>query len=203
MVVLRSDGGQLLPLDPARWHREPSAVEQTLLENMTAPVLDVGCGPGRLVIGLSRLGVPALGVDTAPAAVDLARRRGATVLLRSVFGPVPGCGRWKTVLLLDGNIGIGGDPVRLLQRCRQLASGRGTLVVEVDEPGTGWSHHRARLERGDEHGPWFPWAVVGADAIGSVAGAAGLDVQRVERADGEARWFAHLGAGTEPQRGVA
>ena len=29
---------------------------------------------------------------------------------------------WKTVLLLDGNIGIGGDPARLLLRCR--AAGR-------------------------------------------------------------------------------
>jgi SAM-dependent methyltransferase len=191
-VVLRSDGGELLPLDPARWHREPSAVEQNLLENMAAPVLDVGCGPGRLVIGLGRLGVPALGVDTAPAAVELARRRGAAVLQRSVFGPVPGCGRWKTVLLLDGNIGIGGDPVRLLERCRQLAACRATVVVEVDEPGTGCSHHRARLERDAEHGPWFPWAVVGADAIAGVADRAGLDVQRVEHATGESRWFAHL-----------
>jgi len=203
MVVLRSAGGELLPLDPARWHREPSAVEKTLLENIAAPVLDVGCGPGRLVIGLGRLGVPALGVDTAPAAVDLARRRGAAVLLRSVFGPVPGSGRWRTVLLLDGNIGIGGDPVRLLERCRQLAARRGTVVVEVDAPGTGWSRHRARLERGAEHGPWFPWAVVGADAIGAVAEDAGLEVQKVEPASGEPRWFAHLSPRTEHCRGVA
>jgi len=203
MVVLRSERGELLPLDPARWHREPSAVERSLLENMAAPVLDVGCGPGRLVIGLGRRGIPALGVDTAPAAVELARRRGASVLLRSVFGPVPGHGRWRTVLLLDGNIGIGGDPVRLLQRCGQLASGQGTIIVEVDAPGAGWSHHRARLERGPEHGPWFPWAIVGADAIGAVAWTAGLEVQRIEHAGAEGRWFAHLGVRREQRRGVA
>ena len=77
---------------------------------MAGPVLDVGCGPGRLVLGLAQRGTVALGVDPAPAAVALARSRGAPVLQRSVFDPLPGQGRWRTVLLADGNIGIGGDP---------------------------------------------------------------------------------------------
>ena len=36
--------------------------------------------------------------------------RGATVLQRDIFGPLPGEGRWGTALLFDGNVGIGGDP---------------------------------------------------------------------------------------------
>ena len=33
------------------------------------------------------------------------------MLRRDLFAPLPGEGRWHHVLLADGNIGIGGDPV--------------------------------------------------------------------------------------------
>src|SRR5205823_333854 len=79
------------------------------------PVLDVGCGPGRHVLALARRGVLAVGVDVTPAAVRYARARGAPVFRGSVFAAVPGVGHWRTALLLDGNIGIGGRPVVLLE----------------------------------------------------------------------------------------
>ena len=41
---------------------------------------------------------------------------GGPALVRSVFETLPGEGRWDTVLLMDGNIGIGGDPAALLGR---------------------------------------------------------------------------------------
>ena len=37
------------------------------------PVLDVGCGPGRLAAAARSAGLPSLGIDSAPAAVRLAR----------------------------------------------------------------------------------------------------------------------------------
>ncbi len=52
--------------------------------------------------------------------LDIARRHGVNVLERSIFDHVPGAGRWRTALLLDGNIGIGGDPVALLERLGDL-----------------------------------------------------------------------------------
>jgi SAM-dependent methyltransferase len=195
-VVLRTEDGTALPLDPGRWHAEPTSDEERLLAAMVGPVLDVGCGPGRFVIGLARRGTLALGVDPAPAAVALCRRKDAPVLQKSVFEPLPGQGRWRTVLLADGNIGIGGDPARLLRRCRDLLADDGTVIVEVEPPGAadaGWRPYRARLERGPSAGPWFGWAVVGADAIAALAGAAGLRLVRLERTVVEGRWFAHLG----------
>jgi len=193
-VILRADDGRALPLDPARWHAEPSPAEEALLAAMTVPVLDVGCGPGRLVLGLARQGRMALGVDPAPAAVALARGRGAAVLQRSVFDPLPGAGRWRTILLADGNIGIGGDPVRLLRRCRELVAPGGTVVVEVEAPASqaGWRRYRVRLERGARSGPWFPWAVVDADAIARLAVPAGFELRRLQPIAEEGRWFAHL-----------
>jgi SAM-dependent methyltransferase len=191
-LLLRSDTGRTLPLDPHRWHDEATPAERDLLAGLSGPVLDVGCGPGRLVVGLARRGTVALGIDPAPGAVEIARRRGAPVLQRSVFDAVPGQGRWRTVLLVDGNIGIGGDPVRLLQRCGSLLAPGGTVIAEVEAPGAGLARHRARLERGDTCGPWFPWAVVGTDALPGVARRAGLLVAGVVHAPGEQRWFAHL-----------
>ena len=66
----------------------------------------------------------------------MTRERGVPALRRDVFDRVPGEGRWHTVLLADGNIGIGGDPVRLLQRVRTLLATGGRVVVELGAPGT-------------------------------------------------------------------
>lgn len=200
--VLRADDGTAFPLDPLRWHAEPSPQEQTLLAAMASPVLDVGCGPGRLVLGIARQGKVALGVDPAPAAVAFARDRGAPVLQRSVFDPLPGAGRWRTIVLADGNIGIGGDPARLLRRCRELLAADGTVVVEVLGPGSGWRPYRVRLERGNQHSPWFNWAVVDAEAIAGLAAAAGLELRHLQHVTDERRWFAHLGRPVTGERSI-
>src|SRR5260370_42231019 len=82
---LRDVGGDVLPLDPSRWHGPITAAEQELLARLTGPVLDIGCGPGRIVEGLASRGVVALRVDPAAGAGALARRRGCLALLRAAF----------------------------------------------------------------------------------------------------------------------
>jgi len=164
-----------------------------VLDGIEGPVLDVGCGPGRIVAGLALSGVVALGVDPAPGAVALARARGCPVLQRSVFEPLPAEGRWASVLLFDGNLGIGGDPVRLLRRCRALARRGGAVIAEVDAERTGWRTGKARLERAGEVSTWFRWSVVGADAVAELAEGAGLRLRALEHTD--ARCFAHLSTG--------
>ncbi|MDP9072119.1 MAG: class I SAM-dependent methyltransferase [Actinomycetota bacterium] len=190
-LVLRAESGQVLTMDTDRWHGAASTEERAVLDVVDAPVIDVGCGPGRLLESLARRGVPAMGVDSSPAAVALARRRGAAVLQRDVFGRLPGEGRWATALLFDGNIGIGGDPTRLLARCRQLTGGRGRVIAEVGPPGTGWRALTAWLERDGYRSPSFAWALVGADAVGGLAQAAGLRLILLA-ATSSGRRFAHL-----------
>lgn len=174
--VLGPGDGQALALDLARWNAPATAEEQEVLGTVDGPVLDLGCGPGRLVLDLAARRVMALGIDSSPDAVDLARRRGAAVLQRNLFGRLPGEGRWATALLFDGNVGIGGDPVRLLARCRALISPQGRVVVEVGPPATGWRPLSARLHHDGRRSASFAWALVGADAIGELAGRARLSL---------------------------
>ncbi len=163
----------LLPLDVERYCAPPDAADTDVLHRCSGPVLDVGCGPGRLVAALAARGMTALGVDVSPAAVSLTRRQGGTALRRSVFDRLPREGRWGTVLLMDGNVGIGGDPTALLVRLRVLLRPGGRLLVEaaphdVDERLT------VRVEDADgRHGRPFPWARVGATALLHAADATG------------------------------
>jgi len=106
---LVTDDPFVMKLEVDRYMSAPSLAEYDLLRRAPSPVLDVGCGPGRHVLALIESGRIALGVDVAPSAVDIAVRRGAPVLHRSIFERVPAAGRWASALLLDGNIGIGGN----------------------------------------------------------------------------------------------
>lgn len=196
-LYLRSEDGSLRRLPLARWLGPLTPADHRLLARARGPVLDVGCGPGRHVLALARRGVLAVGVDVAPAAVRHARGRGAPVLLGSVFAPVPGAGHWQTALLLDGNIGIGGQPTALLERVRELLRTDGTLLCELGPPGSSTRSDRVALE--DRHGvrsSWFTWARVGVHGLGRIASTAGLEV--VETWEDGGRWFAALAAVRRP-----
>ena len=126
-------------------------------------------------------------------AIEWAAPRGALVLHRSVFERLPGTGRWGTVLLLDGNLGIGGDPLALLERAAELLARDGCVVAELDPPGTPTGPTTARLEMAGAPGPWFAWDRVAHDRVGDLAAAAGLAVAESWHVDG--RWFALLERG--------
>jgi len=201
-VVWRDAAGAVLPLDLRRWSGPATTAEQALLARLDGPVLDVGCGPGRLVGELVSRGIVSMGVDTSVSAVSMAVGRGWPVLRRSVFERLPGEGRWATVLLIDGNIGIGGDPLRLLQRCGQLAAPSGRVVVELADAATPSRRCTVRLERPGEVGPWFPWAVVGPDALDELGRAAGFAGWRVDELD-DGRLVGWLHGYAEPGRRAA
>lgn len=157
--VLAGDAGRF---DPVRWLGDPPPEELAVLDRVRGPVLDVGCGPGRHVVELNRRGLVCLGIDITPTMVELARRRGACVLERSVFDHLPGAGRWGTILLLDGNLGIGADPSAILSRAGELLGPGGRLLVELT-PTSVRAPCLVRLDQGAEPGRWFRWADVGVD----------------------------------------
>jgi SAM-dependent methyltransferase len=188
MTSLVTAGGARIDLAVDRWRTDADEIEHALLVGIPDPVLDVGCGPGRIVAALAAAGRVALGVDPSPAAIDEAGRRRAPALRRSVFDPLPGERRWGTVLLLDGNVGIGGDPVALLVRAGGLLRPGGLVLAEVEPPGAPTRALTVQVNSTGGAGPWFPWAQVGADAFGDLAVGAGLRAAGAEACEG--RWFA-------------
>ncbi|MET0198980.1 SAM-dependent methyltransferase [Rhodococcus sp. RS1C4] len=191
-----SDGSRAA-LPTARWmggaaaSQEDLAADHEMLRHCVGPTLDLGCGPGRLTESLVRRGVSSLGVDTSRKAVDLTVGRGGRAVLRDLFDALPDAGRWASVLLADGNIGIGGDPVRLLRRAAELIRPDGTVIAEVDAPGSNHVIEQSvRWETDTTFGEWFAWARVSVDATADLAHAAGLTVVDVAPVHG--RYFARM-----------
>jgi SAM-dependent methyltransferase len=186
----RLNDGTYVPLPLERYLSRADATDERLLDGLLGPVLDVGCGPGRHLHALAARGVFALGVDISPVAVELAVEAGGRAMVGDIFDEVPASGRWRSALLLDGNIGIGGSPVRLLARIGALLEDAGELLVELEPPGTSTRSTQARLERDGIASAWFPWARVAAPAIVPIACASGFRAAEIWPLS--ERWFARL-----------
>jgi SAM-dependent methyltransferase len=177
-----------------RWCATASRSDRALLDDCAGRTIDLGCGPGRLAAELVARGHVVIGVDSSGPAVAQAVARGVPVVVQQdLFDPVPGEGHWDTALLADGNIGIAGDPVRVLGRAQEVVHRGGRVVVELSRPGTGLRVDRVHLRAGELCSRPFRWARVDPDAVAGVAVAAGLRLREVKhRAH---RWWAVLEPG--------
>jgi SAM-dependent methyltransferase len=150
------------------------------LAGIAGPVIDVGCGPGRIVHAAIMAGHLTLGIDISATAVRIAQEHGLPVLRRSVFQDLPAEGTWGTALLIDGNIGIGGDPFALLARCADLVrDGDGRVLVETHvDPERDRQFVGVLVDDLQRESLPFPWAEVGATALLRYARRAGLVMTR-------------------------
>jgi SAM-dependent methyltransferase len=208
-LFLRRTDGWLLPLEVERWCGRADHVDVAVLDRCEGAVLDVGCGPGRLVAELAARGRTVLGIDVSEAAVDHTIGLGGQALRRSVFERLPGEGRWDTVLLMDGNIGIGGEPSALLERVAALLRPGGLLIAETVP---GHVDERARVQVVDTVGGArtagvpFPWARLGTAALLRYARRAGW--RSVAQWSAGGRCFAalrtrHASSTAEPPKSTA
>lgn len=178
-LTLRPEADRPDPIGPVHysmhgWSAPATTGERELLRTLRGPVLDVGCGPGRMLAAARDLGLAAMGVDSIAAAVRLAASRG-TAIHGSIFDPVPHEGAWGSALLLDGNIGIGGNVRMLLDRVGSLLAPNGQVLAEVEAEESLDVAYLAVLE--DSAGrvsAAFPWARAGAKAVATHAARAGL-----------------------------
>lgn len=180
-------------LDIARFLDRVDDDDAAALESAAGPVIDVGCGPGRFVHAAIMAGHLTLGIDISETAVRIAQEHGLPVLRRSVFQELPGEGTWGTALLIDGNIGIGGDPTALLRRCGELVRrGDGSVLVETHpDPDRDAVFDGVLVDDLDRASLPFPWAEVGARALRGHARAGGLVARREWTVGG--RTFAEYG----------
>jgi SAM-dependent methyltransferase len=172
-------------MDVSRWNADADQADLTLLASVTGPVLDIGCGPGRMVRAALGLGMRALGLDVSSAAIAMAGTLGGAFHEGSVFDRVPGEGSWQTALLVDGNVGIGGDIPALLARCRDLLAASGEIVVELHSDPEHEEHYLGEVV--DSHGgasAVFPWAEIGLAPLLRLVPALELRLVRAWEIDG-------------------
>lgn len=182
--------GGPVPLPVDAWTGGADEHDLALLGLCHGATLDIGCGPGRMVEALALRGHVALGIDVVDHAVAMTLDRGVPAVLGDVFGAVPDEGRWDTVLLADGNIGIGGDPALLLKRVGDLLAPHGRAVVELAGPGVDSVTAQVTISDAEHHTRPFPWAVVGLDDAPRLAASAGMTVRDMHPLG--SRWAAVL-----------
>jgi SAM-dependent methyltransferase len=182
--------GRLQDLNVERWMADPDEVDHRILDRTRGPVLDVGCGPGRHVEALALRGTEVLGLDLSADFVAMAQRDQRPVLLQSVFDPVPGGSRWRCALILDGSIGIGGDPGMLLRRVGHLLTSGGRVLVETGTPDEPTETLSLCIESETGEGNVFDWATLSASDAAPVAARSGFDLTDLWEDAG--RWFVQL-----------
>lgn len=154
--------------DPATRER----IDQVLTACCDGPTIDLACGSGRLADRLMRRGIAVLSVDLSPKSVAVTRSRGVPVLRRDLFDRLPATGRWAYALLADGVVGLGGDPVRVLRRTRELLAPGGVAIVEF-APAMADSRLRRTCPPATT-AAGLPWARVGVEHAAALATAADL-----------------------------
>jgi SAM-dependent methyltransferase len=111
--VLEVEGGSSGPAMHPEWFFQPveawDPLERELLADLEAPVLDLGAGAGRAALHLQERGLEVVAVESSPGAAEVCRRRGVVdVRVQDLVDP-PADRPWRTVLLLCGNLGLGGS----------------------------------------------------------------------------------------------
>ncbi|MBI4952286.1 MAG: SAM-dependent methyltransferase [Myxococcales bacterium] len=168
------------------------------LERCRGVVWDIGAGVGRHSLVLQERGLAVLAIDSSPGCVAIMKRRGVhNALCLDAFELRDGAA--DTLLLLDYDVGIAGTSARLRElfeilRAR-LAPGGQILADGGDgtEPGGASAERsvRARLVYGAHRGSSFEWLYVGSQALGRIAGEAGLACEVLHR-EPEGRYLARL-----------
>jgi SAM-dependent methyltransferase len=189
-ATLVSSGTDPLDLNVGRWSGEADEVDLMVVARCEPPVLDLGCGPGRMVMALLRSGRSALGVDMSEVAVGTSMSRGGPALHRRIAERLPAEGRWGTALLVDSNVGMGGDVAALLRRCCDLVGAGGLIICEVDPIRERNEVHAVVLTVGNVRSTPLLWGRVGASALAEVA--AGLDLFVAEEWSAGGRVFVTL-----------
>ena len=144
------------------------------------PVLDLGAGAGRASLYLQERGLRVAAVDASPGAAEVCRRRGvADVRLGDVNDP-PADRPWGGVLLLCGNLGLGGSwegSRRLLARLARLAASGAVLAGDSVTP-DGPAQVMLRIRYKNLVTPWWPQYNIPASQMAALVAGTGWQMER-------------------------
>ena len=143
-LILETDSGQAHPAMPPAWFFQTEGQwhpwEREVLSQVAGPVLDLGCGAGRASIYVASRGLDVTAVDHSAGAITVCRDRGVLDARLGDLTDPPTDRPWQTVLLLCGNLGLGGDWTGcrgLLERLGEITADDAVLIGDTVDPTAG------------------------------------------------------------------
>ena len=183
-LVLEVDDGTTRPaLQPAwffRTYDEWDWWEQHLLDAVRGgPVLDLGAGAGRAALHFQERGLDATAVEASGGAAEVCRRRGVRDVRVADLNDPPGDRSWRAVLLLCGNIGLGGTwegNRELLARLAMVVAPEATLIGD-SVAWDGRPEISLRLRYGDVVTPWWRQRNIAPEELSDLVEGTGWTVE--------------------------
>jgi SAM-dependent methyltransferase len=151
------------------------------------PVLDLGAGAGRAALHLQDRGFSVTAVESSPGAAAVCRERGLVdVRVRDLVHP-PSDQPWGTVLLLCGNLGLGGswEGNRRLLRSLAAVCAPGALLVGDSVDDQSGADLRLRLRYDGLVGPWWCQRNVAVSEAGALVDGTGWIIEHHLQAAGD------------------
>jgi len=183
-VLETRGGGSCDALHPEWFFRAFAAWDwwdRALLPSIeSGPVLDLGCGAGRASLYFQERGLEVTAVDASPGAVEVCRRRGVRDVRLGDLTDPPADRPWAAILLLCGNLGLGGSwegNRRLLARLAQIAR-RGAILIGDSVTPAGRPEVVLRLRYGSLTTPWWNQCNVPAGEVARLTDGTGWHLRR-------------------------
>lgn len=215
LMIERDD--HLIYEDPEDYiYRGPSSVyayESRLLEQVKSPILDLGCGPGRIAISLGRSGHTVVGIDNSEDALITLQKSAGTDHIAIARMSINQLGfapeSFSTIVAMGYNIGAAGNLANLrvlfsqLRRC--CIPGGFFFLTSVDVmkrwdyesyflanvmKGRDRGQSRRRLRRGSEVGEWSDWIYVNPNDLRMIARQTGWKVSEIAYDDEDPQSYA-------------
>jgi SAM-dependent methyltransferase len=184
-LILEVDDGKTVPAVHPEWffrgYDQWDWWDRELLPLVEAgPVLDLGAGAGRAALYLQGLGYQVTAVESSRGAAEVCRLRGVRDVRLADLNDPPADRRWQTVLLLCGNLGLGGswDGNRRLLSKLSACTAPGALLFGDSVNYEGRAEIGLRIRYGEMVTPWWRQRNVAAREIPALVHETGWHIER-------------------------